>query len=86
MWTNEQNIIENFVCFKVEPEPGAGPLHRLRLRPKSTGSGRLRNTAHDHNLSQNWGEQFIIGKGTYILFDDIKISAKSFTSSKLLNK
>ena len=31
------------VLSKVEPEPGAGarPLHRLRLRPKSTGSGTL---------------------------------------------
>ena len=28
----------SFVLSKVEPEPGAGPLHRLRLRPKSTGS------------------------------------------------
>ena len=35
-----------FVLSKVEP--GAGPSHRLRLRPKSTGTGsdrfRLRNT------------------------------------------
>ena len=27
------------VLSKVEPKPGAGPSHRLRLRPKSTGSG-----------------------------------------------
>ena len=37
------------VLSKVEPETGtgAGPLHQLRLRPKSTGSDRfrLRNTA-----------------------------------------
>ena len=27
------------VLSKVEPEPGARPSHRLRLRPKTTGSG-----------------------------------------------
>ena len=27
------------VLSKVDPEPGAGPSHRLRLRPKSTRSG-----------------------------------------------
>ena len=39
------------VFSKVEPESGAGaePSHRLRLRPKSTGSDllRLRNTEHN---------------------------------------
>ena len=29
------------VLSKVEPEPGAGPSHRLQLRPKSTGSATL---------------------------------------------
>ena len=44
MGINEENIIENLVCF-IYGEAGAwaGPLHRLR--PKSTGSDRLRNTA-----------------------------------------
>ena len=40
MGTNEENIIENFVCF-IDGGAGAGPLHRLRLRPKSTGSATL---------------------------------------------
>ena len=34
--TNEENIIDNFVCF-IYGGAGAGPLHRLR--PKSTGAG-----------------------------------------------
>ena len=40
MGTNEENIIENLVCFIYG---GAGPLNRLRLRlrPKSTGSATL---------------------------------------------
>ena len=32
----------SYVLSKVEPEPGAGPLHRLR--PESTGSGALKVT------------------------------------------
>ena len=36
MGTNEENIIENLVCF-IYGGARAGPLHRLR--PKSTGSG-----------------------------------------------
>ena len=34
---NEENIIENFVCF-IYGGAGAGPLHQPRLRPKSTGT------------------------------------------------
>ena len=36
--TNEENIIDNFVCF-IYGGAGAGPLHRLR--PKRTGSATL---------------------------------------------
>ena len=36
--TNEENIIQNLFCFI---KAGAGPLHRLRLRQKSTGSATL---------------------------------------------
>ena len=43
------------VLSKVEPEPGAGPLHRLRLRPKSTGSDRLRNTGHNNDAQYRSG-------------------------------
>ena len=39
MGTNEENIIQNFICFT---------LHRLRLRPKSTGSDQLRLHNTDH--------------------------------------
>ena len=44
MWalTKRISLRISSVLSKVEPE--AGPLHRLRLRPKSTGSDRLRNT------------------------------------------
>ena len=34
----EENIRQNFFYFIYG---GAGPLHRLRLRPKSTGSATL---------------------------------------------
>ena len=56
MGTNEENNIENLVCF-IYGGAGAGPLHRLR--PKSTGSDRLllRNTVFDNNRN-----------GTYLFF------------------
>ena len=39
--------ISSVLC-KVEPEPAAGadPLHRLRIRPKSTGSATLLTVCH----------------------------------------
>ena len=40
--TNEENIIQNFFRF-IEGGAGAGPSHRLRLRPKSTGYDQLRS-------------------------------------------
>ena len=43
MGTNEENNIENFVCF-IYGEAGAGPLHRLQLR-NTKQSNRLCNNA-----------------------------------------
>ena len=43
MWELKKKILRiSSVLSMVEPEPGDGPLHRLRLRVKSTGSDRLR--------------------------------------------
>ena len=55
MWelTKRKSLRISSVLSKVEPEPGAGPLHRLwlRLRPKVSGSDwlPLRNTESDTN-------------------------------------
>ena len=54
MWelTKRISLRISTVLSKVEPEPGAGPLHRLQLRPKSTVSGftTLAITAWSQNL------------------------------------
>ena len=56
MWELKKNIIENFVCFILEPEPGAGPESRtwswtFALAPALTKKYRLwlglRNTRHN---------------------------------------
>ena len=45
----------------MESEPGAGPLHRLR--PKNTGSDRLRHTVEEHlKFYQPRGERMISKK------------------------
>ena len=61
--TNRENIIQNFFgLFKVEPEPRAGPSHRLRLRPKSTGSDRLRlrNTGYRYRYRIRWYKNILL--------------------------
>ena len=45
MGSNEENIIENLGCF-IYGGAGVGPLHQLRLGPKSTSSGFA--TLHNH--------------------------------------
>ena len=42
--TNEKNNIENFMSYLKWSREPAGPPHRLR--PKNTGSDRLRNTGN----------------------------------------
>ena len=59
--TERLSLRISFVLSKLEmePEPGAGPLHRLRLWPKSIGSNRLRlrntgqNEAAPDRIQQN---------------------------------